>query len=339
MNIQENYSLKNHNTFGVEVSAKYFAEVKSLEELNQALKHSKTRSLPTLFLGGGSNILFTQDFEGLVIQLDFKGTSEEIINENEVLVASKAGENWHEFVQFCLAKNYGGLENLSLIPGNVGTSPMQNIGAYGTEIKDTFVSCKVLNLETLEVENFDHGKCQFGYRESLFKKEGKGKYVILEVTFKLTRKHHLIKTDYGAIQTELNNLGIENASIQEVSKAVINIRQSKLPDPQVLGNAGSFFKNPSIPMEQFLEVQKNYPEIPNYPQGDLVKIPAGWLIEQCGWKGKQIGNVASHELQSLVIVNKTGSATGKEIFDFSTMIIETVKEKFGIDLEREVNII
>ena len=339
MNIQENYSLKNHNTFGVEVSAKYFAEVKSLEELIQALKRSKTRSLPTLFLGGGSNILFTQDFEGLVIQLELKGTSEEIINENEVLVTSKAGENWHEFVQFCLAKNYGGLENLSLIPGNVGTSPMQNIGAYGTEIKDTFVSCKVLNLETLEVENFDHGKCQFGYRESIFKREGKGKYVILEVTFKLTRKHHLIKTDYGVIQAELNNLGIENASIQEVSKAVINIRQSKLPDPKLLGNAGSFFKNPTIPLAQFENLKEKFENIQGYPNGEFVKVPAGWLIEQCGWKGKQIGNVASHELQSLVIVNKTGSATGKEIFDFSTMIIETVKEKFGIDLEREVNII
>lgn len=339
MNIQENYSLKNHNTFGVDVSAKYFAEVKSLEELIQALKHSKTQSLPTLFLGGGSNILFTQDFEGLVIQLDLKGTSEEIINENEVLVTSKAGENWHEFVQFCLAKNYGGLENLSLIPGNVGTSPMQNIGAYGTEIKDTFVSCKVLNLETLGVEKFNHEECNFGYRESIFKKEGKGKYVILEVTFKLTRKHHLIKTDYGAIQTELNNLGIENPSIQEVSKAVINIRQSKLPDPKVLGNAGSFFKNPTIPVAQFENLKEKFENIQGYPNGEFVKVPAGWLIEQCGWKGKQIGNVASHELQSLVIVNKTGLATGKEIFDFSTMIIVTVKEKFGIDLEREVNII
>ena len=203
----------------------------------------------------------------------------------------------------------------------------------------TLVSCKVLNLETLVVEEFKHEQCNFGYRESIFKKEGKGKYVILEVTFKLTRKDHLIKTEYGAIQSELKNLGIEDPTIQEVSQAVINIRQSKLPDPKVIGNAGSFFKNPSIAMEQFLEVQKTHPEMPNYPQGDLVKIPAGWLIEQCGWKGKQIGNVASHELQSLVIVNKTGLASGKEIYDFSTMIIESVKEKFGIELEREVNII
>ena len=339
MNIQENYSLKNHNTFGVEVFAKYFAEVKSLDQLTQILRNTSVQKFQLLFLGGGSNVLFTQDFEGVVLQLNLRGISEKILNDNEVLVTANAGENWHEFVQFCLDKNYGGLENLSLIPGNVGTSPMQNIGAYGTEIKDTFVSCKVLNLETLVVEEFDHEKCKFGYRESIFKKEGKGKYVILEVTFKLTRQDHQIKTEYGAIQTELQNLGVEDPTIQEVSKAVINIRQSKLPDPQVIGNAGSFFKNPSVPMQQFLEIQKNYPEIPNYPNGNLVKIPAGWLIEQCGWKGKQIGNVASHELQSLVIVNKTGLASGKEIFDFSTMIIESVKEKFGIELEREVNII
>ena len=339
MNIQENYSLKNHNTFGVEVSAKYFAEIKSLDQLTQILRNTSVQKFKMLFLGGGSNVLFTQDFDGVVLQLNLKGISEKILNDNEVLITSQAGENWHGFVQFCLDKNYGGLENLSLIPGNVGTSPMQNIGAYGTEIKDTFVSCKVLNLETLVVEEFKHEQCNFGYRESIFKKEGKGKYVILDVTFKLTRKDHLIKTEYGAIQSELKNLGIENPTIQEVSQAVINIRQSKLPDPKVIGNAGSFFKNPSIAMEQFLEVQKMYPDMPHYPNGDLVKVPAGWLIEQCGWKGKQIGNVASHELQSLVIVNKTGLATGKEIYDFSTMIIESVKEKFGIELEREVNII
>ena len=339
MDILENYSLKNHNTFGVDVSAKYFAEVKSLDALTQILRNTSVQKFKLLFLGGGSNVLFTQDFDGVVLQLNLKGISEKILNDNEVLVTSQAGENWHEFVQFCLNKNYGGLENLSLIPGNVGTSPMQNIGAYGTEIKDTFVSCKVLNLETLVVEEFNHEKCNLGYRESIFKREGKGKYVILDVTFKLTRKDHLIKTEYGAIQSELKNLGIENPTIQEVSKAVINIRQSKLPDPKVIGNAGSFFKNPSIPMEQFLEVQKLYPEMPHYPNGDLVKVPAGWLIEQCGWKGKQIGNVASHELQSLVIVNKTGLASGKEIYDFSTTIIESVREKFGIDLEREVNII
>lgn len=339
--MQENYSLKNLNTFGVDVSARYFAEVSTVDELLRVLKDNQllTINYQPLFLGGGSNVLFTQNYDGWVIRLNLKGISEEIINENEVLVTANAGEKWHEFVQFCLSKNYGGLENLSLIPGNVGTSPMQNIGAYGTEIKDTFVSCKVLNLETLEVEVFDNDQCKFGYRESFFKREGKRKYIILEVTFKLSTNNHIIKTEYGAISTELKNLGIENPTIQDISKAVINIRQSKLPDPKVLGNAGSFFKNPTISLEEFLKVQEKYPAIPNYPNGDFVKVPAGWLIEQCGWKGKQIGNVASHELQALVIVNKTGNASGKEIFDFSTMIIDSVREKFGIELEREVNII
>ena len=339
MKIQEKYSLKNHNTFGVDVSAKYFAEVKDIDDLKYAIEFAKINHFEILFLGGGSNILFTEDFGGLVIKLDLKGISEEFLNENEVLVTAKAGENWHEFVQFCLSENYGGLENLSLIPGNVGTSPMQNIGAYGTEIKDTFAKCKVLNIETLEIEEFNKEECGFGYRDSIFKGEAKGKYVILEVTFKLSTKNHQIKTEYGAIKNELDKLGIENPTIQDVSRAVISIRQSKLPDPQILGNAGSFFKNPTIPLQQFTEVQNSYPQMPNYPNGEMVKIPAGWLIEQCGWKGKQVGNVASHELQALVIVNKTGNATGKEIYDFSTMIIESVKDKFGIGLEREVNVV
>lgn len=339
MKIQEKYSLKNLNTFGVDVAAKYFAEVKDVDDLKYAIEFAKINHFEMLFLGGGSNVLFTKDFGGLVIKLDLKGITEEIIDENTVLVTAQAGENWHQFVQYCLNKNYGGLENLSLIPGNVGTSPMQNIGAYGVEIKDRFVSCKVLNLETLEIENFTNEECKFGYRDSIFKGEAKGKYVILEVTFKLSTKNHQIKTEYGAIKNELDKLGIENPTIQDVSRAVISIRQSKLPDPQILGNAGSFFKNPTIPLQQFTEVQNSYPQIPNYPNGEMVKIPAGWLIEQCGWKGKQVGNVASHELQALVIVNKTGNATGKEIYDFSTMIIESVKDKFGIVLEREVNIV
>lgn len=341
MNIQEDFSLKKHNTFGVDVLAKYFAEVSSVDELLDVLENhqpSANNDQP-LFLGGGSNILLTEDFNGLVIQLNLKGITEEIIDDNTVLVTAQAGENWHQFVQYCLNKNYGGLENLSLIPGNVGTSPMQNIGAYGVEIKDRFVSCKVLNLETLEIENFTNEECKFAYRESFFKREGKGKYVILEVTFKLSRKNHQIKTEYGAIKTELEKLAVENPSIQDISRAVINIRQSKLPDPAVTGNAGSFFKNPSIPLMQFNDLKQKIEHIPGYPNGDLVKVPAGWLIEQCGWKGKQIGNVASHKLQALVIVNATGEASGKEIFDFSTLIIDSVKEKFGIELEREVNIL
>jgi len=337
--MQENFSLKPHNTFGVEAKAKFFIEVNSLDELTEVLHDQKFQTLPLLFLGGGSNILLTKDFEGLAIRLNLKGISEDIINDNEVIVTAKSGENWHEFVMFCLNKNYGGLENLSLIPGNVGTSPMQNIGAYGTEIKDVFVQCKVLNLESLKIETFDLEKCRLGYRDSIFKQEAKGKYVILEVSFKLTTEDHRIKTEYGAIQSELQDLKISNPTIQDVSKAVINIRQSKLPDPKEIGNAGSFFKNPTIPSIQFENLKEKFPNIQGYPNDNTVKVPAGWLIEQCGWKGKQIGNVASHQLQSLVIINATGNATGKEIFDFSALIINSVKEKFGIELEREVNII
>jgi len=337
--MQENFSLQPYNTFGVDANAKYFTEVSNTEELKAALSSSTSQSLPLLFLGGGSNILLTKDFDGLAIKLNLKGISEENFSDNEVFVTAKAGENWHEFVMYCLHKNYGGLENLSLIPGNVGTSPMQNIGAYGTEIKDIFVSCQVLDLEDLEVKTFNLEQCRFGYRDSIFKQEGKGRYVILEVTFKLTRKEHHVKTEYGAITSELKHLGIENPTIQDVSQAVINIRQSKLPDPKEIGNAGSFFKNPTIPLVQFEALQQKFENIQGYPNGDMVKVPAGWLIEQCGWKGKQIGNVASHKLQSLVIINATGNASGKEIFDFSTDIINSVKEKFGIELEREVNII
>ena len=221
----------------------------------------------------------------------------------------------------------------------MGTCPIQNIGAYGTEIKDHFVSCKALNIETLEIETIDLEQCKFGYRDSIFKTSSKGKYVILEVTFKLTTKNHHIKTEYGAISSELKNLGIENPTIQDVAKAVINIRQSKLPNPAETGNAGSFFKNPSIPLAQFEKLKEKFPEIQGYPNGDFVKVPAGWLIENAGWKGKQIGNVASHKLQALVIINATGNATGKEIYDFSSQIINSVKEKYGIELEREVNII
>lgn len=345
MNIQENCSLKKYNTFGVEAKAKYFAEVQSAEELTEILSQYNKMSaenpqkLPVMFLGGGSNVLFTKDFDGLVIKLNLKGISEEMMNETDVLVTAKAGENWHSFVMYCLEKNYGGLENLSLIPGNVGTSPMQNIGAYGTEIKDVFVSCKALNLQTLKIEEFDRERCQFGYRDSFFKQEGKDRFVILEVTFALTTVNHKIKTEYGAIKAELEKSGVAKPTIQDVSKAVIAIRQSKLPDPKETGNAGSFFKNPTIPKFHFEDLQRKFPDIHFYPAGDLVKIPAGWLIEQCGWKGKQIGNTASHKLQSLVLVNANGEATGQEILDFSTEIINSVKEKFGIELEREVNII
>lgn len=345
MNLLENFSLKNNNTFGVDAKAQYFVEIQSIEELIailQKFKHldaENPQRIPILFLGGGSNILFTKDFDGLVIKLNLKGISEEMMNETDVLVTANAGENWHEFVKYCLTKNYGGLENLSLIPGNVGTSPMQNIGAYGVEIKDNFVSCQVLNIENLNIETFDNEACKFGYRDSIFKQEAKGKYVILNVTFALTTANHKIKTEYGAIKHELDKKGISNPTIQQISKAVIAIRESKLPNPKEIGNAGSFFKNPTVSLEKFEHLKSKFENIQGFQNNNGVKIPAGWLIEQCGWKGKQIENVACHEHQALVIVNKTGNATGKEIFDFSSMIIDSVKEKFNIELEREVNII
>lgn len=338
MNIQEQVSLKAFHTFRVDVKSKFFVEVFNIEELIDAIKFAKNHSLPILFLGGGSNILLTENYKGLAIRLSLKGISEESLNDNEVIVTAKCGENWHDFVAFCLSKNYGGLENLSLIPGNVGASPMQNIGAYGVEIKDHFYSCKVLNLHRMEVETFTPLQCRFGYRDSIFKQEGKGVYVILEVRFKLTTENHKIRTDYGAITTELHKMGISDPTIQDVSKAVINIRKSKLPDPSKVGNAGSFFKNPNIANAQYAALKKQYSHIPGYPNGDRTKVPAGWLIEQCGWKGKQIGNVTSHQLQALVLVNATGEASGHEIFEFSERVISSVKEKFGIELEREVNI-
>lgn len=336
MNIIENHSLKAYNTFGVEASARYFAEIQSEEELIQLL--SDYQNIPLLFLGGGSNILLTQDFVGLAIKLNIKGIREEKINENEVIISAKAGENWHEFVQYCLERNYGGLENLSLIPGNVGTCPVQNIGAYGVEIKDYFHSCKVLNLNDLEIQTLSKDDCHFGYRDSIFKQK-KGEFVILEVNFQLTQKNHRIKVEYGAIKSELEKMGIANPSIQEVSQAVISIRQSKLPDPKKIGNVGSFFKNPTIPLSDYEKLKHNFPEIPHYETPQGAKIPAAWLIEQCGWKGKQIGNVATHHLQALVIINATGKATGREIYDFSEQIIQSVREKFGINLEREVNVL
>lgn len=337
--IQQNVSLQPYNTFGVAVNADYFCEITTIDELKQALKFAKENQQKIMFLGGGSNVLFTKDFDGLVILLSLKGISEEIVDENHILVSAKAGENWHEFVQYCLDKNYGGLENLSLIPGNVGTSPMQNIGAYGTEIKDIFHSCTALNIQSGTIETFNLEQCRFGYRDSLFKQEGKGKYVILEVRFLLTTKRHSIKVEYGAIRSELDKMGVATPTIQEVSKAVIAIRESKLPDPKKIGNAGSFFKNPVISKSQYEKLQNEFETIPGYPSQDEIKVPAGWLIENAGWKGKQIENVASYQLQALVLINATGRATGEEIFDFSSKIIQSIQEKYGITLEREVNII
>jgi UDP-N-acetylmuramate dehydrogenase len=336
--MKQNHSLKPYNTFGIDVSAKYFVEAETVGEIISALKFARENKLPMMLFSGGSNMLLTHDFEGLVLKLNLKGI--EIVSENEDFVKVKvnSGENWHNFVQWTLEKNLGGLENLSLIPGNAGTAPMQNIGAYGVEIKDAMTELSALEIKTGEIKKFSNEECRFGYRESVFKNELKNQFIILDVTFQLAKRNYQLHTEYGAIQSELEKLNIQNPTIQDVSKAVINIRQSKLPDPKEIGNSGSFFKNPVISKSDFEEIQKAHPEISAYHSGDEVKIAAGWLIENAGWKGKRFGDAGVHEKQALVLVNY-GNASGQEIFDLSEKIIADIFQKFGIRLEREVNII
>lgn len=335
MNIQTNFSLKNYNTFGIEAKAKEFVSVTSITELKEVLQlHNDI-----FILGGGSNMLLTQDIPKLVVHLNLKGR--EIVEENEnfAIVKAQAGENWHEFVLWCIDQNFGGIENLSLIPGNVGTTPIQNIGAYGVEIKDTMFSCEGLNLKSLEIETFSNAQCQFEYRESIFKNELKNQYIITSVCFKLTKKNHKVSTTYGAIETELELQNIQNPTLKDISNAVIAIRQSKLPDPKELGNSGSFFKNPIISKEAYERAKAIHPEIPHYVVSDTeVKVPAGWLIEQAGFKGKRFGDAGVHKNQALVLVNY-GTATGAEIVNLSKNIQQTILEKFGIAIEAEVNII
>ena len=333
--IQININLKEYNTFGISVKAEMFAVFSSIEELKQILSFRNNKKL--LVLGGGSNLLLTKDFDGLVIKNEIKRF--EVIEEtaSEVIVESGAGENWHEFVLNCIDKGFGGIENLSLIPGSVGASPMQNIGAYGVEIKDVFESLSAYHIASGEIHYFDKTKCEFGYRESIFKNKVKGEYIILTVTFRLT-KNPTINSSYGAINEQLKVMGIQVPTIKELSAAVIAIRQSKLPDPKIIGNAGSFFKNPTVEIALLEQIQKNYPDIPNYPAVNGKKLAAGWLIEKAGWKGRTFDNYGVHKLQALVLVNY-GNCTGQEIFDLSSQIIQDVFEKFGVLLEREVNIL
>ncbi len=333
--IQINKNLKEYNTFGISVKAEMFAVFSSIEELKQILSFRNNKKL--LVLGGGSNLLLTKDFDGLVIKNEIKRF--EVIEEtaSEVIVESGAGENWHEFVLNCIDKGFGGIENLSLIPGSVGASPMQNIGAYGVEIKDVFESLSAYHIASGEIHYFDKTKCEFGYRESIFKNKVKGEYIILTVTFRLT-KNPTINSSYGAINEQLKVMGIQVPTIKELSTAVIAIRQSKLPDPKIIGNAGSFFKNPTVDNILLEKIQENYPDIPNYPAENGRKLAAGWLIEKAGWKGRTFDNYGVHKLQALVLVNY-GNCTGQEIFDLSSQIIQDVFEKFGVLLEREVNIL
>ncbi len=337
MNLQKNISLKPYNTFGIDTLAKSFLEVTSLPELLEVLKHDKD----LFILGGGSNILLTKPISKTVVHLHLKGIEfyNDVSDENSVLVKAQAGENWHEFVLWCIAHDFGGLENLSLIPGNVGTSPMQNIGAYGTEIKDTFHSLEALEIATGKIKTFDKQACNFGYRESVFKNIFKDTFIILNVTFKLSKKLHQLNTSYGAIQEELAKSNIITPTIKDVSKAVIAIRESKLPDPKKIGNSGSFFKNPVISTKAFHLLQQKYPKIPHYiVSKDAIKVPAGWLVEQCGFKGKRFGDAGVHKNQALVLVNYD-KATGKEIYQLAQNIVQSVYEKFLIQLEIEVNII
>ena len=335
MTIQNNISLKEYNTFGVECYAKRFVSINSFYDLQQLLKTEKELFL----LSGGSNMLLTKDIEKLVVLLNIKGISIDRENENSVHLTVNSGENWHEFVLWCISQNYGGIENLSLIPGNVGTCPIQNIGAYGVEVKDTITKVEALEIETNKLITFSNADCQFGYRNSIFKNEAKGKYIITSVSFQLTKNQHQLNTSYGAIETALKKNNIKNPTIKNVSDAVISIRKSKLPDPKEIGNSGSFFKNPVISTSQFLELQKKHPAIPSYKISKTeTKVPAGWLVEQCGFKGKRFGDAGVHKKQALVLVNY-GNASGKEIYQLAQKIQQTILETFSISLEIEVNII
>lgn len=339
LEIKENIALKPFNTFGIEASAKYFVEVESTNELKEILTDSALKTLLLLVLGGGSNMLLTQDFDGLVIHIKIKGITVIKEDENHIWVEAGAGEVWHQFVLYCIENGYAGVENLSLIPGSVGAAPMQNIGAYGVEIKEVFDSLKALHIETLEEKIFDNAECKFGYRESVFKHEVKGQYIITSVVFKLNKKPSF-NTSYGAIDAELQAMGVDknNLTIRDISTAVINIRSSKLPNPAEIGNAGSFFKNPVVSAEKVAELKEKHPDMPAYPSGENTKLAAGWLIEQCGWKGFREDDYGVHAKQALVLVNY-GHAKGGDVYNLSTRILQSVKEKFGVDLEREVNII
>ncbi|MFK5890865.1 MAG: UDP-N-acetylmuramate dehydrogenase [Flavobacteriaceae bacterium] len=333
MKILKNISLKPYNTFGIDVLAKNFVKVNTIKELKEILNQ-----YPDCFiLGGGSNMLLTKNIDNCVVKLDLKGVSEKPLSDNDVLVTAQAGENWHDFVLWCLSKNYGGLENLSLIPGSVGACPIQNIGAYGVEVKDTITQVEALEIASQKIVIFSNDDCQFSYRNSIFKSVVKGKYIITSVTFKLTRQNHTLHTQYGAIKSELE--GISNPTIKDVSNAVIKIRFSKLPNPNEIGNSGSFFKNPIVNSPLFEDLLAKNSEMPFYKMNaDNYKIPAGWLIEQCGFKGKHFGDAGVHNKQALVLVNY-GDARGQDILNLSEMIKKSVKNTFKINLETEVNIV
>ncbi|MDB2384931.1 UDP-N-acetylmuramate dehydrogenase [Polaribacter sp.] len=334
MKIQQNISLKNYNTFGINVIAKRFVEVTSYYGLQEILKTEKD----VFLLSGGSNLLLTKNIKKLVIYINIKGISIDNQTDDFVYLTVNAGENWHDFVLWCISQNFGGLENLSLIPGNVGTCPIQNIGAYGVEVKDTITKVEAIEIESGKKLSFSNEDCNFGYRNSIFKNELKGKVVITNVGFKLTNKKHNLKTSYGAIENALAEKNILLPTIKDISDAVISIRQTKLPDPKKIGNSGSFFKNPVISKEAFKSIQQKHPNIPFYVVGENYKIPAGWLIEQAGFKGKRFQDTGVHKKQALVLVNY-GNATGKEMYQLAKKIQKTILQEFNIQLDIEVNVI
>ena len=338
MEVKENYSLKAYNTFGLDVMAGWFVEVKTEAELLAVLNQPEFKDKPLLVLGGGSNVLLTKNFDGRVLKISTKGIEKIKEDDRHVWIKVAAGEVWHEVVLYCIAHNYAGIENLSLIPGLMGAAPMQNIGAYGVELKQVFDHLEAIEIASGNKRTFSNSDCAFGYRESVFKKALKGKYIISAVTLKLSKIPDF-NVSYGAINETLEEMGISELSIKAISDAVIAIRSSKLPDPKDLGNSGSFFKNPEIPKTQFEHLIITNPNMPHYPLADgNIKIPAGWLIEQCGWKGKRVGNTGSHAKQALVLVNY-GNATGQEVKQLAFDIKASVKEQFGIDIIPEVNII
>jgi UDP-N-acetylmuramate dehydrogenase len=336
MKTEENYSLKSLNTFGMDVKAKLFAKFTSEETLDTLARSKEWQENEPFILGGGSNILFTKDVDTLVAFNGMKGIENRGGDDDYVYLRVGAGEVWHDFVMYCIENGYGGVENLSLIPGSVGAGPMQNIGAYGVELKDVFQELEAYHMKGRYFVKFKAHECNFGYRESVFKNKFKGEFVITRVTFKLYRKPRF-NTSYGAIEKEMERMGVKDLSIKAISDAVINIRTSKLPDPKVIGNAGSFFKNPVISGAQFEILKLKFPEVVSYPAGNDFKLAAGWLIEQCGWKGFREGDAGVHKDQALVIVNY-GNAKGDQLFELSQRVMDSVKEKFGVELEREVNI-
>lgn len=337
MLLQKNISLKPFNSFGIDVAANYFAAVDSVDSLLEVLSSPEAKNNPVSIIGGGSNILLTKNVDGLIIRNEIEGILDIIDVGDYYLIKVGAGMNWHQFVIYCIHQGMAGVENLALIPGSVGASPIQNIGAYGVELKDIFHSLEAVHLKDVQQIQLTQKDCAFGYRDSIFKRAYKNQFVITSVTFKLSKKP-TYNISYGAIQQELDAMGVKDLSLVSIAQAVMNIRNSKLPNPDRIGNAGSFFKNPEITDEQYQTLKKSFPELIGHAVGNgFIKLAAGWLIEQCGWKGYRKGDAGCYDKQALVLVNY-GLAQGTEIYSLSEDIMRSVNDKFGIMLEREVNV-